>query len=183
MFWQLWSGFSGRRSRPQEARDARRGQKGWRRSRHKRRVKERQEERVWGGAAAKGRGKRWRDAREEGGAAARKQAEPQAAVSLFLLGAISFFAPPRHPLYCSVCEETASGRFDSEAENKNIIATLSSFVRAFHAHHNPPVCMGSTWVLCTLFEAPLIITKPVTFIFYIKMPENQSSSTFCPFAP
>ena len=40
-----------------------------------------------GGAAAIGRGKRGREAREEGGAAARKQAEPQAAVSLFLLGA------------------------------------------------------------------------------------------------
>ena len=42
---------------------------------------------MWGGAAAIGRGKRGREAREEGGAAARKQAEPQAAVSLFLLGA------------------------------------------------------------------------------------------------
>ena len=60
------SGERGRRSRPQEEREVRRGQE-------KEAAQPPKEER--------------KEAREEGGAAARKQAEPQAAVSLFLLGA------------------------------------------------------------------------------------------------
>ena len=50
------------------------------------RPKEAREEKQRGGAAQPPKEER-KEAREEGGAAARKQAEPQAAVSLFLLGA------------------------------------------------------------------------------------------------